>query len=410
MSEAPDKNGSPALKPLPHHEGIRDFLKAEEPQVWNWYASNKVRDEHAESIRFDLLKSTYRIERETQPDLYEAAEEVAEKLSLPVPITIYQAQNPEGLNASIASLPNEAHVIFHGPLTSKLTDMEVRALIAHELSHLLLWRDWDGEYMIVDQILSALTHDSQADVPHFASARLFRLYTEIFCDRGSLCVVDNPLDVVSMLVKIHTGLEEVSAESYIRQADEIFSKEKPKTEQLSHPEAFIRARAISFWADGDEEANKKIAAMIEGSPALEELDLLGQTRVAALTRRLIDTLLSPKWMQTELNLGHARMFFDGYVAPTEKAEDATFVDDMATDDKPLLDYYCYVLLDFVAADRELEELPLAAALVLAERLGFKERFSEIARKELRLRKKQLETTDREKNALLAKAGERLAIP
>ena len=43
------------------------------------------------------------------------------------------------------------------------------------------------------------------------------------------------------------------------------------------------------------------------------------------------------------------------------------------------DYYCYVLLDFITADRDLEEYPLAAALTLTEELGLKDRFSEIAR-------------------------------
>ena len=76
---------------------------------------------------------------------------------------------------------------------------------------------------------------------------------------------------------------------------------------------------------------------------------------------------------------------------------------MRTDDPAMQDYYGYLLLDFVTADRDLEELPLAAALSLAEQLGLKDRFVEIAKRELRLRKKQLETIDEEKDTLLAKA-------
>ena len=93
----------PALTPLPYHEAVREYLRSEEPDVWQWYASNRVREEQAEAVRFDLLKSTYRVDPETQPDFYAAASEVAEKLSLDVPITIYQAQNPVGLNARMAS-------------------------------------------------------------------------------------------------------------------------------------------------------------------------------------------------------------------------------------------------------------------------------------------------------------------
>jgi len=62
-------------------------------------------------------------------------------------------------------------------------------------------------------------------------------------------------------------------------------------------------------------------------------------------------------------------------------------------------------LDFVTADRDLEELPLALALVQAEKLGLKDRFTEIAKRELRLRKKQLETIDQDKEKLVAKANE-----
>ncbi len=394
-----------ALAPLPYHEAIRAYLKAEEAEIWQWYASNRVREEHAEAVRFDLLKSTYRVDRETQPALYATAETVAGKLQLDVPVTIYQAQAPAGLNASLAYVPNEAHVVLHGPVASKLTDAELQALLAHELSHLVLWRQWDGDYLIADQILAALTHDRMAETPHFASARLLGLYNEIFCDRGSLLVVGDPLVVVAMLVKVSTELEEVSAASYLRQAEEIFGRKATKAAELTHPEAFIRARAVKLFSDVDEAVDAKVAEMIEGRPALAELDLVAQTKVMALTRRLLDVFLRPAWMRSDPVMAHARLFFHDYAISEAPPDDSALAADLRTDDEPMRDYYCYVLLDFVSADRELEELPLAAALSLSERLGLKDRFLGIARKELRLRKKQLERIDAEKDALLAKAGE-----
>jgi hypothetical protein len=112
-------------------------------------------------------------------------------------------------------------------------------------------------------------------------------------------------------------------------------------------------------------------------------------------------------MRTESILAHARLFFDNYVAPEREQRgglhDSRLRNDLNTDDPQLQDYYCYVLLDFVTADRDLEELPLAAALTLAEELGLKERFAGIARKELRLRAKQLEKIDQAKMQLLAGA-------
>ena len=293
---------------------------------------------------------------------------------------------------------------------TKLTDAELRALLAHELSHFLLWRAWDGEFIIAEQILAALTHDPLADTPHFASARLMSLYNEVFCDRGSLYVTRDPLVVISMLLKVETQTEEVSPESYLRQAEEVFGHPEEKTEGLSHPEAFIRARAVKLWADGDPEAERKIKEMLEGRPALGNLDLLGQRTVAGLTRRLLDVLLSRRWMQTESVLAHARLFFEDYVPPEDLLEDPALPEDLRTNDQPMQNYYCYVLLDFVTADRDLEEVPLANALVLAEKLGLKDQFGEIAKRELRLRKKQWESIDQEKEALLAKVSQEAASP
>ena len=303
MSEPVENTGTLELKPLPYHEALRDYLQAEEADVWHWYASNKVRDKQAEAVRFELLKSTYRVERDAQPETYAAAEDVARKLALDVPVTIYQAQNPQGLNASLAYVPGEAHVVLHGPVGSKLSAAEFRALLAHELSHFLLWRSWDGQYLVVEQILAALTHDPLADTPHFATARLFALSNEVFCDRGSLAVAGDPLVVISMLLKVETQLDEVSPESYLRQAEEVFGHAEAKAAGLSHPEAFIRARAVKLWADHAPEADRKIQEMLEGRPALDNLDLLAQRKVAGLTRRLLDVLLSRRWMQSAVGLG-----------------------------------------------------------------------------------------------------------
>ena len=111
-------------------------------------------------------------------------------------------------------------------------------------------------------------------------------------------------------------------------------------------------------------------------------------------------------MRTDRVLAHARMFFDDYVAGG--TEDGTaLAGEIQSEGKAMQEYYCYVLLDFVTADRELEELPLAAALVLSEQLGVQECFAEIARSELRLRKEQFEKIDVQRNELLAGASEQV---
>ena len=55
---------------------------------------------------------------------------------------------------------------------------------------------------------------------------------------------------------------------------------------------------------------------------------------------------------------------------------------MAQGDATLRDYFCYVMLDFVTVDRDLGDVALAAALVWSRRLNLKERFADLAQKEL----------------------------
>jgi hypothetical protein len=409
MSEAlPALTALPPLELLPYQTRICDFLKRHDRDVWYWFAAGRKRATDAEELKFDLLKSTYRVDRDSQPDLYRMAEEVAQLLGLSFPITIYQAQDPAGLNASLAYSPGEIHIVLHGPIAKKLSPIELRGIIGHELTHFLLWQGWDGDLLTAWEMLSALCNDSRAHPAHFASQRLLRLYIEIFCDRGSLFVTQDMLAVVSALVKTQTGVEEINPESYLRQADEILSRGSPKSEALTHPEAFIRARAVRLWSDREPTANDMIAAMIESEMELQELDLLAQETVAGWTRRVIDLLLAHKWFQSDPVLAHARLYFDDYTPPTDALLDVMLVTDVQLKTKSARDYFCFLLLDFVSADRDLDEPSLAAALQVAEQLGIKPRFIELARQELRLRKNQLERVDDSKEAILRDADKAVA--
>jgi hypothetical protein len=400
---------TPPLELLPYQSRLVAFLKRHDPDVWHWFASSQKRAKHAEELKFDLLKSTYRIDRDSQPELYAAADGVAKQLGLSVPITIYQAQDPAGLNASLAYLPDEIHVVLHGSLTTQLSPVELSGLLGHEFTHFLLWQRDNGDLLVAAEMLAALTNDSRAHPAHFASWRLLKLYNEIVCDRGSLVVTQDMRAVVSMLVKVQTGVQDVSSDSYLRQADEILARSPAKTEGLTHPEAFIRARAIRLWAENDPEANTQIAKMIEAGTDLQELDLLSQEAVAGWTRRVIDLLLSHKWLQSEPVLAHARLYFDDYSPPTDALTDSELARDVRLESKSARDYFCYLLLDFVSADRDLDEPSLAAALQVAEELSIKDRFIELARQELRLRKNQVEKVDDRKAAIVQEADKSSAV-
>jgi Peptidase family M48 len=389
------------LKPLPYHCELRDYLKTQERDLWNWFASAQAKADYTEHLRLELLKATYRLDPESHADLYRMAEEAKQRLQLDIPITIYQAQNTNQLNAALYYIPGEGHLVFSGPVSSILSPEELKSVLGHELAHYHLWQCEGGEFLIADRMLQAIANEPRAAGSHVQSARCFQLYTEIFCDRGSFCVTGKLDEVVSGLVKIQTGLEQVSAGSYLKQAEEIFEKTKARTAEMSHPEAFIRARALALWSAGHEEASKHISAMIEGTVELDELDLVGQKRLTALTRRLLENFLIPKWFQTPAVLGHAKLYFPDFQPVI--AKDAGLIEELKFSDVKLQEYLAFVLLDFVTADPELDEIPLAAALEMAKQLSIEDIFEKCVAKELKIKARDLKRLKEKAPEMLAKA-------
>jgi hypothetical protein len=389
------------LEPLPYHVELRDYLKSQERELWNWFASARAQADYTENLRMALLKSTYRLDAESHPELYKGVEEAKGRLQLDIPVTVYQAQNVQQPNAALYFIPGEGHVVLSGPVLSLLKAEEIKSVLGHELAHYRLWQWEQGELHIADRLIQAVAGDPRAAESHEQTARRFQLYTEIFADRGSLCVTGDVHPVVAGLVKIETGLNQVSATAYLKQAEEIFSKDSVATEGLSHPEAFIRARALSLWHSQRHEAHAHIARMIEGAEALDSLDLIGQTRMVKSTRRLLEQFLQPKWFQTPAVLGHAKLFFaDFQPAPTR---DASALEAFRTGYAKTREYLSYVLLDFVTADPELDDLPLVAALDLSRQLEFDAQFEKLAAKELKLKVRDVRKLKEQAAEMLAKA-------
>ncbi|MEL7497423.1 MAG: M48 family metalloprotease [Planctomycetota bacterium] len=416
-SSADSHQPSPAnshlqIQALPYLLAIRDHLKTEHVELWNWFKLSKTQDQYAEEIRFQLLKSTYRIDHETEAGLYQRANSIASQIGLAeIPITIYQAQNPAGINATICSMRNEAHIVFHGPITEQFDNSEVDSILAHELGHLLLWREWGQEFLVTELILAALTNDVQATPVHFETARLFQLFVEVFCDRVALACVDDRLQVISTLVKISTDLKKVNPKSYLKQAREVMSQKTVASDGITHPETFIRALAVDQWANAVTDAQRaaaddQINQHLRGSLSLTT-DLLGQQTLQTMTRQLIDEMLRPKWMQSELNLAHASSFFDNYAPPSDDPSAPSSTLDLfgQLEKENVRKYFAYLMLDFVAADRDLELAPLAWAMVVAETIGLRDLLIEIARKELRLRKKQIEKIESQREQIINDAQE-----
>ena len=122
-----------------------------------------------------------------------------------------------------------------------------------------------------------------------------------------------------------------------------------------------------------------------------------------LTRQLIDALLWERWCHSDAVLAHARLFFEDYVPPSDGPADEVIKELADIEDEKLLQYFCFVLLDFASCDRELEEPALAAALLLCKKLGVEQHFRTIACKELKIRKKQFDKLEKDAQAILENA-------
>ena len=137
--------------------------------------------------------------------------------------------------------------------------------------------------------------------------------------------------VITSLVKASTGLDKVNAESYLKQADEIFSAENNlKTGGISHPENFIRAKAIELWHQKKELAEEEIIKMIEGYSNLDQLDIFRQKDLADLTRKFIQLFLKPKWFQSTMVISQAKQYFTDFMLDEKAVLDEKTIETLST--------------------------------------------------------------------------------
>lgn len=400
-------------EPLPYHWKIRDYFKGQ-PGIWSFFSATRKKEEQLSSFKSDLLKNTYQFQPGSDLLLYEKIAVIQEKLGLGhLSVTAYQAAHSSELNASIVCLQGEAHMVFSGGVLQLLDEQELSALIAHELAHIKFYSLLEGDLEITDRIITALAGSPDSGASHYETARLFRLYKEIYCDREAYGVLGEDGPIITMLLKLATGLEVVHAESYIRQAEEIFSGDGAvQSSSLTHPEDFIRTRALHLWHEqqaGDPtgtngDAGPAIAQMIEGIMELDRLDVLAQAVLSGMTRELLTGYLRPEWFRTPVVVALAHQYFpdlevgragEGEVGRAKESW-AVFAETLksflagAGAHQSVREYFAYVLLDLALADPDLEDGPLGHALSLAETLGLTPVLEPIVKKEMIYSDKQWE--------------------
>ncbi len=377
------------LTALPYHKKVKNHFR-QQIKTWEFFATAKTKDNQIAEFKNEILKNSYKFDEVSDAYIYEKVKIAKEKLSLELPVTVYQAENGDELNASILYFLNEAHIIFSGPITKLFNDIELLSVLAHELTHIKLYTIENGDLEVADRIITSIANNYNSEQAYYETARLFRLYTEIYCDRGAYSINESIDPIISSLVKLSTGLDKINVESYLKQAEEIFANENGfKTTGLSHPENFIRAKAIQLWHEKKELSEPEICKMIEGLMHLDHLDIFNQNELAQLTSNLMKLYLKPKWFQSTLVISLAKEYFTDFII-----EDTFYLNEMLIEEiekfhSSIKEYLCYVIFDFTRVDNSLEEIPMGWSLQFSENLRLTEEYNKIIKKELKLNDKKL---------------------
>lgn len=376
-------NAYPKLEALPYQQQLARFLQESEPAMWTWFSGEKAANKIQDATRLELLKTTVRLDSATYNTLYAVGTKVLERLELTLPLTFYQATNDTGqANAMLWYLPGEAHIVFFGNVLQRLNEAELTVLIGHELSHYKLWQEDDQRFFTTGQLLAINAQHPEATPSHLLDVQRFQLYTEVYADRGGLIASGDLNTAITCLVKMQTDLTEVNPQAYIEQAEEIFCLATAGTEGLSHPEIFIRVRALAHWANLRDDVDSELQKMIAGPIALTQLDSLAQQEMTQLTLTFLDWLLQPQWIQSQVMLAHARLFEPDHILATQP--DITAIkQNVAATIPQLTDYWCYLILDFAASDAEIKDESMARGLKIAMELNIVERLQALAKTELK---------------------------
>lgn len=375
---------------LPYHKKVIEYFKGHK-KTWDFFASSKTKEDQLTEYKTGLLKNTYKFDSTNDPVLYELLNKAKERLGLTdLNVQVYQAQNTDEINASIVCFEKEAHIVFSGQIRQILDEQELLAVLSHELSHVKLYSMQNGDTEIADRIITAIANNYNSEPAYYETARLFKLYTEIFCDRGAYLVMDETTPVITSLIKTSTGLPQVNATSYLKQAEEIFSVDiNTKSNTFSHPENFIRARAVRLWDEKKELSEVEISRMIEGLTDIDQLDIFKQKELSVLTKDFLDLFLKPKWFRSALVMSHAAQFFPHFTKTENALLDNAFTERVEASHKSVQDYLSYILLDFALLDSSLEEVPFGWAYQFSEDVALKEAFDTIVKKELKFSDKKL---------------------
>ncbi len=350
------------LEPLLYQRNVVGYLKQHEPEVWAWASSQKARDEHLAQVRAQLLRGTYRLEADAHPDVHALLATAMQRLGISAHATLYQAGG-QAMNAALIHVPGEIHIVLEGPVLERLSEDERLALFGHELAHYLLWSQESGDFLIADRILQDAISSTTATDSHRETARCYGLHTELFADRGAALAAQALAPAISTLVKVETGIGNPDPAAYLRQALEIEGASEAASDAATHPETFIRARALDLWWQQAPDLDAWTDRRLRGRLSLTGLDLPRQAQLQAMTRGFLTWFMKAPQLESEAMVNQVRMLFADWAEGESTTPPEAFTDLQVADD--VRGYLNALMLDLALVDPETRDVALQRALATA---------------------------------------------
>jgi len=145
---------------------------------------------------------------------------------------------------------------------------------------------------------------------------------------------------------------------------------------------------MDLYAQKEDAAYAEISEIILGKLNLFNLNIFSKDEIHALTRELIQLIMKPKWMQSELNKAHYQQYFKDFKTDSAAMLTPEFKAKINRGTASMKDYYSYVMLDFALCDTEITEPASGLMLDLAEQMELQESVAKVFKKELSLSDKK----------------------
>jgi Zn-dependent protease with chaperone function len=176
------------------------------------------------ALRQSYLGASVRVGPDQMPDVWRIYERVLVTLDMPDRYDLYVTQNPIGNAGTIGS--EKPIIVLNSGLVNLLDDDGVRAVLAHEVAHIL---SDHVLYKTALAILMGLT--AAARLPLLAGLPLqavrmalleWSRAAELSCDRAAALVVRDPLPVCRTLMALTAGMDpdKLNLDAYLKQAGE----------------------------------------------------------------------------------------------------------------------------------------------------------------------------------------------